>query len=45
MQSCDIPKILRYKTVMRYIRNIDLGEVLHLKILAEKLSTESVPDV
>ena len=45
MQSCEIPTILQYKTLMSYIRNIDLGEVLRLKILAEKLSTESVPDV
>ena len=45
MQSCEIPKILLYKTLMSYIRNIDLGEVLPLEILAEKLSTESVPGV
>ena len=45
MQSCEIPTILQYKTLMSYIRNIDLGEVLRLKILAQKLSTESVPDV
>ena len=45
MQSCEIPTILPYKTLMSYIRNIDLGEVLPLKILAEKLSTESVPDI
>ena len=45
MQSCEIPKILLYKTRMSYIRNIDLGEVLPLEILAEKLSTESVPGV
>ena len=45
MQSCEIPKILPYKTLMSYIRNIDLGEVLPLEILAEKLSTESVPGV
>ena len=45
MQSCEIPKILPYKTLISYIRNIDLGEVLPLEILAEKLSTESVPGV
>ena len=45
MQSCEIPKILPYKTLTSYIRNIDLGEVLPLEILAEKLSTESVPGV
>ena len=45
MQSCEIPKILPYKSLMSYIRNIDLGEVLPLEILAEKLSTESVPGV
>ena len=45
MQSCEISKILPYKTLMSYIRNIDLGEVLPLEILAEKLSTESVPGV
>ena len=45
MQSCEIPKILPYKALMSYIRNIDIGEVLPLEILAEKLSTESVPSV
>ena len=45
MQSCEIPTIPPYKPLMSYIRNIDLGEVLPLKILAEKLSKESVPDV
>ena len=45
MQSCEIPKIPLHKTLMSYIRNIDLGEVLPLEILAEKLSTESVPGV
>ena len=40
MQSCEIPKILLYKTLMSYIRNIDFREVLPLEILAEKLSTE-----
>ena len=45
MQSCEIPKILPYKTLMSYIRNIDIGEVVPLEILAEKLSTESVPSV
>ena len=45
MQSCEIPKILPYKALMSYIRNIDIGEVVPLQILAEKLSTESVPGV
>ena len=45
MQSCEIPQILLYKTLMSYVGNIDLGEVLPLEILAEKLSTESVPGV
>ena len=45
MQSCEIPKILPYKTLMSYIRNMDIGEVVPLQILAEKLSTESVPGV
>ena len=45
MQSCEIPKILPYKTLMSYIRNIDIGEVVPLEILAEKLSTESDPGV
>ena len=33
MQSCEIPKILPYKTLMSYIRNIDIGEVVPLEIL------------
>ena len=45
MQSCEIPKVLPYQTLMSYIRNIDLSEVLNFEILAEKLSTESVPGV
>ena len=45
MHSCEIPKILPYKTLMSYIRNIDIGEVVTLEILAENLSTESVPGV
>ena len=45
MQGCEIPKIIPYKTLMTRIRNIDIGEVLGLEILAEKFSTEAVPGV
>ena len=45
MQGCEIPKIIPYKTLMTHIRNIDIGEVLGLEILAEKFSTEAVPGV
>ena len=45
MQGCEIPKIIPYKTLMTHIRNIDIGELLGLEILAEKFSTEAVPGV
>ena len=45
MRGCEIPKIIPYKTLMTRIRNIDIGEVLGLEILAEKFSTEAVPGV
>ena len=34
-QGCESPKIIPYKTSMTHIRNIDIGEVLGLEILAE----------
>ena len=45
MQGCEIPKIIPYKTLMTHTRNIDIGEVLGLEILAEKFPTEAVPGV
>ena len=45
MQGCEILKIIPYKTLMTHVRNIDIGEVLGLEILAEKLSTEAGPGV
>ena len=45
MQGCEIPKIIPYKTLMTHIKNIEIGEVLGLEILAENFSTEAVPGV
>lgn len=38
-------KILLYRTLMSYVRNIQLGDILPLQMLAEKISEESVPEV
>lgn len=45
MQGCEIPKIIPYKTLMSHIKNVDIGEVLGLEILAERFSTEAVSGV
>ena len=44
-EGCEIPKIVPYKTLMKYVKSIDMGEVVDLQILASKLSVESVPGV
>lgn len=45
LHGCEVPKILPYKTLMSHIRNIDVGEVLPVEILAERLSVEAVSGV
>ena len=45
MQDGEIPKIIPSKTLMTHIRNIEIGEVLGLEILAEQFSIEAVPGV
>ena len=45
MKGCEVPKILPYKTVMSFIRSIDIGELLSLESLAAKLSVEAFPGV
>ena len=45
MKGCEVPKVLPYKTVMSFIRNIDIGELLSLESLAAKLSVEAFPGV
>ena len=44
-EGCEIPKIVPHKTSMMYVKNIDMGEVVDLQILAPQLSVESVPGV
>ena len=44
-EECEIPKIVPYKTLMKYVKSIDVGEVVDLQTLASKLSVESVPGV
>ena len=41
----EIPKIVPSKTLMKYVKGIDIGEVVDLQILATKLSVELAPDV
>lgn len=43
MKGCEIPKLSPYKSLMSYIRNIDIGEVTDLEVLASKFSLETVP--
>ena len=45
MPGLKIPKILPYKSLVTFLRTIDIGEVQDLSTLAEKLSIEPVPGV
>ncbi len=45
MEGCEIPKIIPYKTLMKYVKSIDIGQVVDLQTLATKLCIESVPGV
>lgn len=45
MTGCEVPKILPYKTLMTFVRSIDIGEVLSLENLAAKYSVEAFPGV
>ena len=45
MTGCEVPKILRYKTLMAFIRSIDIVEVLSLENLAAKYCVEAFPGV
>ena len=44
-KGCEIPKIVPYKTLMKHVKSINIGEVVDLQTLAQKFSVESVPDV
>ena len=41
MEGCEIPKIVPFKTLIKYVNSIDIGEVVDLQTLATKLSVES----
>lgn len=43
MKGCKIPKLLPYKSLMSYIRDIDIGEIIDLEVLSRKFSLEPVP--
>ena len=43
LKGCEVPKILPYKTLMSFIRSIDIGELLSLDSLAAKFSVEAFP--
>lgn len=45
MTGCEVPKILPYKTLMSFVRSIEIGEVLSLDNLASKYSMESTSGV
>ena len=45
MEGCEIPKIIPYKTLMNYVKSINIGQVVDLQTLTIKLSIESVPGV
>lgn len=45
MKGCEVPKILPYKTLMSFVRGIEIGEVLSLEDLASKHSLESTSGV
>ena len=40
MKGCEIPKILPYKTLMNFVKAIEIGEVLSLEDMAGKYSLE-----
>lgn len=45
MKGCEIPKILPYKTLMSFVKAIEIGEVLSLEDMASKYSLESTSGV
>ena len=45
MTGCEVPKILPYKTLMAFIRSIDIAEILSLENLAAKYCVEAFPGV
>ena len=45
MTGCEVPKILPYKTLMTFVRSIDIGEVLSLENVTAKYSVEAFPGV
>ena len=38
MEGCEIPKIIPYKTLMNYVKSINIGHVVDLQTLTIKLS-------
>ena len=44
-EGCEIPKIVPYKTLMKYVKSIDMGEVVDLQTLVDLQTVESVPGV
>ena len=42
MNECPIPKYLPYKSLMSYVRSIDIGELSDLEDLSKELSLETV---
>jgi len=45
MTGSEVPKVLPYKTLMSFVRSIEIGEVLSLDDLASKYSLESTSGV
>ena len=45
MKGCEVSKILPYKTLMSFVKAIEIGKVLSLEDLASKYSLESISGV
>ena len=45
IERSEIPKIVPTKILIKYVKGIDIGEVVDLQILATKLSVELALDV
>ena len=45
MTGCEVPKILPYKTLMTFVRGIEVGELLPLENLAATFNIEAFPGV
>ena len=45
MKKCKVPKIVPYKSLASFIRNIDIGVIIDLETLPAKFNVEAFPGV